>query len=551
MKKGKNRPIEEIHYWESMADILVGLLLCVLLIVLLLILYLIRIPDNAYVDEHDGVSYAEYRDPNDGGNFGYPLAQEDQHRQDDPYRDPDHGGGDDGDGDGERDAEPTAAPTREPIGDPVIGESVGLDRAAVYVQIVDGETQGTIKRRGVAQELYASDDALQTLSVYYPTKIDYTRFETNEDGVFFLPEKLMPGAYYLHGLTAIAGYDTPQNTPFIIDEARDWSDPFVVTVELYPARNTIRVQLKDRESGKKLSGGAFNVIAQRDVVTLDGTTRCHAGQIVDTIELDGSGYGESVPLYIGEYRLEQTTVPDYYAALEEKPTVTVQKSSQSGRSALTELSQQRTTIRVRLADALYPGQGLAGAGFTLSRGDGTANRTVTTDEGGMIRLDELQANTTYRLRQLSAPEHYRMGSEEYTFRVDSRGYIDGQAETALKLTNEIVRVGIGIRGRLFGGLVSDVNVALYTSDDELLRIWSSSAIEQIFEGLAPGEYKVVVNGNLEGAQRIAVRQTAEMQTYYCVQWTTNDIGALCIAAAIAAGLIALAALLIRRRRRQQ
>ena len=229
----------------------------------------------------------------------------------------------------------------------------------------------------------------------------------------------------------------------------------------------------------------------------------------------------------------------------------MQKSSQSGRSSLTELSQQRTTIRVSLVDALYPGQGLPGASFAFTNGDGTVNRTVTTDAGGMIKLDSLLANTTYRLRQIGTLENYRMSSEEHVFRVDSRGYIDGQAETTLTLTNEIVRVAIGIRGKLVSGLVSDVNAALYTSDDELVKIWNSTAIEQSFEGLAPGEYKVVINGDLEHAQRIVVRQTAEMQTFYCVQWMADDIGTLCVAAVIAAGLIALAVFLISRKRRRQ
>ena len=68
MKPKRKRQYGEVDYWESMSDILVGLLLCILLIVLLLILYLLRVPDNENVDDRYGSSYATHYDPNYGGN---------------------------------------------------------------------------------------------------------------------------------------------------------------------------------------------------------------------------------------------------------------------------------------------------------------------------------------------------------------------------------------------------------------------------------------------------------------------------------------------------
>lgn len=546
MRKINKKQSTEMNYWESMADILVSLLLCVLLIVLLLILYLVRIPDEEYVDDAYGNSYVDNYDPDDGGgNFGSPQATNDEHYRDYDYREPDDDGG--GGGGGGWGGHETPWVTIEPTPTATIGP--GQDKTAVFVQVVDGETESTIKQAGVEFELYSTDDMLQTLSVYYPVKIDYTRYETNEDGVFYLPEKLMFGSYYLHALSAIKGYDTSENTSFTIDESRDWPDPFVVTVALYPSRNVIRVQLKDRDSGKSISGGAFNVIASTDIVTLDGTTRYHAGQIVDTIELDENGYGESVQLYLGSYRLEQTTVPEYYAALEEQPMVALQKGSSTGKQPTTELTQQKTAIELTLTDALNRAQGLEGVEFTISGGGG-AIRRAKTDENGRIRFEDLRANTTYRVRQVSALKNYSRDPEVYSFQVDGRGYINGSAEATISLTNEIVRVAIGIKGRLLSGLQSDVNVALYTADDELVKVWSSTALEQSFEGLAPGEYKIAINGKLESAMRIQVRQTEEMQHFYCQVWTTGDIGILCGAAALGAGVIVLIIFLIRKKRKK-
>ena len=547
MKPKRKRQYGEVDYWESMSDILVGLLLCILLIVLLLILYLLRVPDNENVDDRYGSSYATHYDPNYGGNYGEPDDHDDDDKEFDEY-DPDDsngGGGGSYGGPGHDD------PGEYDDPDPGAGEGTGLDKAAIYVQVVDGETGQTIKRKGMEYELYSHDDVLQTLSVYYPQKIDYTRYNTTADGVFYLPEKIFLGSYYLHDLTLLKGYDAADKVAFTVDNSYDWADPYVVTVSLYPSRSIIRVQLKDQDTGQKLGGAAFHVIASQDIVTLDGTVRCREGQIVDTIVLDDTGYGESKMLYLGEYHLEQTTIPQTYAALDITPSVVVQKSSNGVKPSLTTLSEQKTTVQVTLVDALYQGKGLSGAVFTLTSGDGKTIQRFTTDENGRITLTDLNANTTYRLQQVNTLENYEKSTVEQLIRVDSRGYIDGKAVSDLTVTNEIVRVAIGVRDKLFHGLISDVNVALYTADGTLVKAWDSSAVEQTLEGLEPGEYRVVRNGNMDKAETILVQKTVEIQSFYFTQWTTADIGALVLLVFLLASLLALAVYLIRKKRSKE
>ena len=57
------------------------------------------------------------------------------------------------------------------------------------------------------------------------------------------------------------------------------------------------------------------VVAAEDIATLDGTVRYTAGQVVDTIECDEEGYGESQELYLGTYtssrRQALTTTPPW------------------------------------------------------------------------------------------------------------------------------------------------------------------------------------------------------------------------------------------------
>ena len=131
--------------------------------------------------------------------------------------------------------------------------------------------------------------------------------------------------------------------------------------------------------------------------------------------------------------------------------------------------------------------------------------------------------------------------------VDSQGYIDGAAVADITLTNAIVRVSIGVRGMLFRSLVSDQNLALYTPDGTIVKVWNSSALEQLLEGLTPGEYRLVLNGRSNEAQTLLVENTAAMQSFYFTVWTTADLGALVIALLVVTALLAATIFLIRRK----
>lgn len=61
-----------------------------------------------------------------------------------------------------------------------------------------------------------------------------------------------------------------------------------------------------------LSGAVFQVIAVEDIVTLDGTTRAYAGDVVSEITTDENGYGETEPLYLGKYEVREIKAPYGY-----------------------------------------------------------------------------------------------------------------------------------------------------------------------------------------------------------------------------------------------
>ena len=61
-----------------------------------------------------------------------------------------------------------------------------------------------------------------------------------------------------------------------------------------------------------LSGAVFQVIASEDIITLDGTIRANAGDVVAELVTDENGYAETDLLYLGKYEVKEITAPDGY-----------------------------------------------------------------------------------------------------------------------------------------------------------------------------------------------------------------------------------------------
>lgn len=542
MKKHK-RKYDEVNYWESMADSMVGLLLFVLLILLLLIMYVVQIPDDDLGNTYQQNTVVD----DDGGNYDESDEDGDTYNDDhDSGSDLDEGGGGTG-GAGDTDDEKNKF--EDP--DPGAGNGEGSDKAAVYVQVVDEETGVTIKKKGIEFELYGSGSALQVLSTYYPKKTDYKKYQTDESGVFYLPEKLYLASYYLHALSTIKGYDIADNVNFTLNEAYDWDDPYILTVPMHPSKNIIRVQLVDKDNGENISDATFDVIASENIVTQDGTTRYREGDVVDTIELDENGYGESKEIYLGKYQLRQNKVPEFYAKTSEDTAVEVKSKTEAAVPAVTEITEEKTSVTVSLTDALYDTKYISGAKFELSAESGGKSETYKTDDKGRFIITDLKKNMTYHIKQVSAVSDYEMSNEDYSFTVNGDGLIDGKETEEIKVTNRIIRISVGIKDKLFRGQVSDVNIAIHDAEDNTVKVWDSTGLEQTIEGLTPGEYMVIINGNKDQAQKIHVEDKTELQAFSFEQWTVADIGAIIGVSFVVIGMIVILVIVGKRRRQRK
>lgn len=534
MKKPGKRD-NEVSYWESMADGVIGLLLCVLLILMILILYLMKATDNQGDYEENNYEAGGY-----GATHPHDYERADENGEDDEEDEDEeyHAGGGGG-----------GYPYEDP--DPGMGEGDGSDKAAVLVQVVDGETLRTIKKQGIQFELYNSASALQVLSTYYPVKTDYKKYETDKDGVFYLPEKIRIGTYYLHQLTGIDGYDLVGNWEFAPDQDYDWDEPFLVSVEVFPSKNIVRLKLTDADTGEPLTGASFEIVAAENIATKDGTTRYKQGDIADTIEVDEEGYAESKELYLGKYFIRQKTVPEYYSCILTNTSVVVKSKSEEATPALNELKEQKTAIHIKVVDALYDNQPVSDAVFDVTSGSGERVGTVTADTNGEALLTELKKGYTYHIKQTASAKNYKIDQTDYSFTVNDKGLVNGKEVESLVVLNGIVRASFSVRDKLFKGQLSDVNITLLNDQGAVVQNWNTSAVDNIIEGLAPGEYRIVINGDEANAHSIVVNDVVELQEFVFTKWTPLDIGSIVLASLVAAGLIAILIIVLRRRGRKK
>lgn len=538
MKKRRNEPENAYNFWQPATDMMSALVFVLILIIALLGLYLLS-------------DYTGYEEATSSSEETASSEVNDDDGRGSWYHDDQYGTGD-GNGDGRYDQQ---------IIQTGGGGGYGEDgiKTAVFVELIDDETERRIQEQGVCFELYRTDTThlqngtLQTLNTYYPEKINYREYETTEEGVFYLPEKIWQGSYYFHELTEPEGYDAAADTYYDVNRMYDWPDPYVVQIRVAPCKNIIRIQMNDAEAEEPVGSGTFRVLAAEDIITKDSTQRYSAGQQVDVITCDDTGYGESKELYLGNYTVQQLSAPNYYTTMQESLDVTVEKKEDE-LPELHEITVEKTKIALNLADELT-GQKLEGAAFTVTNERTGAVQTLRTDASGGILLTNLDKNTTYHIRQQQALENYRADDAGYELTVDGNGLIDGQSTAQLALTNRMLRVSVHAVDMVLRSDLDGETLSLYNAQDQLVGSWITSGAGKMFVGLAEGDYYVVRGTeNGENAKRYSftVQDTARQQDWNIPVFTLRSGIVLVVGAALVAGviwlLVFLFGLLARRRK---
>ena len=185
-----------------------------------------------------------------------------------------------------------------------------------------------------------------------------------------------------------------------------------------------------------LSGAVFQVIAAEDIITLDGTVRASAGDVVSEITTDENGYAESDLLYLGKYEIKEITAPYGYVQNTESQFVgltyagqeiavldTVNTSFvndyQGVEISLSKVMENDELFGIYGEDCytsvsfgLFAAEDITAADGSVIPADGLLSE-VSLDENMTAKFDVQIPFGRYYVQEIATDEHYILNGEKY------------------------------------------------------------------------------------------------------------------------------------------
>ena len=195
--------------------------------------------------------------------------------------------------------------------------------ARLKVEKCDAETGNIIPVPGTGFQVKdLSTGEFVTQEIYYPNPETLDTFYVSDEGWLMLPEPLHTGDYELYEVAAPYGYVlSSEPVPFTIDGSES-----VVTVTQHnmPQKGQLTItktgevfaSVQENDGLYQpvyevmgLPGAVYDVIADEDIYTGDGTLRAAKDTVVETLTTGEDGTAASGLLYLGRYRLEERQAP--------------------------------------------------------------------------------------------------------------------------------------------------------------------------------------------------------------------------------------------------
>ena len=429
-----------------------------------------------------------------------------------------------------------------------------------YVKIVkvDSETGKQIPYAGAGFQIYDPNGNKVMMKYTYPTVTEIDTFYTNSDGYLITPETLPYGkGYSVLEVQAPYGY-TLDSTPVSFDiTAENTSEENGVTIvktekKNTPQKGTITVEKTGEifsnvtavgggytdENGNDvalptiyqpeysvngLSGAVFEIYADEDITTPDGTMRYAKDTLVDTITTDKKGTATSKQIYLGKYRVVEKTAPYgfvlnrtvnhialTYAGQNEKVTNTSTSFTNDRQKVeidLTKVLEQNEKFNIGSNDeilnvsfGLYADEDLKAANGSVIPKDGLLE-IITCDEKGKATFTTDLPIGSYYVKEISTDNHYILSEKKYPVVFEYAGQDTATVHISVNdgepIENEIIygtikglkidrETGENITGALFG--LFSITETEFTEETAILTSESNEEGIFTFENVPYGEY---------------------------------------------------------------
>lgn len=334
-----------------------------------------------------------------------------------------------------------------------------------YIKVVkvDAETGKTIPYAGAGFQIYDPAGNKVSMTFTYPTPTTIDTFYTDADGQLVTPEKLDYGkGYSLVEVQAPYGY-VLDSTPvsFDVTEENSTQEGGITLIKVdkpnMAQKGTISVEktgevffgvnVSGEENKdviyqpvykvKGLAGAVYEITADEDVITPDGTLRYHKGDVVDTVTTDEDGTAKSKELYLGKYTVVETKAPTGMVINKEKHSVELTYAGQD--VAVTETAtsfvNERQKVRISLEKileqdetfgigkndeiknisfGLYAKEDVVSSSGTVIPADGLIE-IITLDENGVATANTDLPFGSYYVKEIATDEHYILSDTQYPF----------------------------------------------------------------------------------------------------------------------------------------
>lgn len=429
-----------------------------------------------------------------------------------------------------------------------------------YVKIVkvDSETGKQIPYAGAGFQIYNLDGKLVTMTYTYPEVTTIDTFYTNSEGYLITPESLpYSKGYSVVEVQAPYGYildSTPvyfditaENTSeengvrIVKTEKKNTPQKGTITVEKtgeifsnvtavgggYTDENgndvTLPTIYQPEYSVSGLAGAVFEIYADEDITTPDGTVRYTKDTLVDAITTGEKGTATSKQLYLGKYRVVEKTAPNgfvlnrtvnhialTYAGQNEKVTNTSTSFTNDRQKVeidLTKVLEQNEKFNIGSNDeilnvsfGLYADEDLKAANGSVIPKDGLLE-IITCDEKGKATFTTDLPIGSYYVKEISTDNHYILSEKKYPVVFEYAGQDTATVHISVNdgepIENEIIygtikglkidrETGENITGALFG--LFSITETEFTEETAILTSESNEEGIFTFENVPYGEY---------------------------------------------------------------
>ena len=429
-----------------------------------------------------------------------------------------------------------------------------------YVKIikVDSETGKQIPYAGAGFQIYNPDGKLVTMTYTYPEVTTIDTFYTNSDGYLITPETLPYGkGYSVVEVQAPYGYildSTPVYFDITAENTTDENGVTIVKAEKKntPQKGTITVEKTGEifsnvtavgggytdENGNDvalptiyqpeysvsgLSGAVFEIYADEDITTPDGTVRAKKDELVATLKTNSKGTATSKQLYLGKYRVVETVAPYgtvinpephtvelTYSGQNEKVTNTSTSFTNDRQKAeidLTKILEQNEKFNIgnneeilNVSFGLYADEDLKAANGSVIPKDGLLE-IITCDEKGKATFTTDLPIGSYYVKEISTDNHYILSDKKYPVVFEYAGQDVATVHISVNdgesIENEIIygtikglkidrETGENIAGALFG--LFSITETEFTEETAILTSESNEEGIFTFENVPYGEY---------------------------------------------------------------